>query len=139
MRFAGAKVLLVLEGQVLTYLRDDRQGLPWPGHWDLPGGGREGQETPEACVLRELCEEFGLVLPESRLTWRRAFPALLDPSLTGWFFAGSLLPQDPPAIRFGDEGQHWRLMPLQDWLLHPRGVPALQQRSRIAAEALGWL
>jgi 8-oxo-dGTP diphosphatase len=40
--FVGAKAALVCNGAVLTYLRDDHEGLPWPAHWDLPGGGREG-------------------------------------------------------------------------------------------------
>ena len=52
--FAGAKVALICGGDVLTYLRDDRPELPFPGCWDLPGGGREGEESAEACVLREL-------------------------------------------------------------------------------------
>ena len=35
-------------------------GIPWPAFWDLPGGGREGTESPVECVLRETHEEFGL-------------------------------------------------------------------------------
>ena len=139
MSFAGAKLILAHDGQVLTYQRDDLPHLPWPGHWDLPGGGREGEETPEACVLRELEEEFGLALPADRLIWRRAFPGLLDPSRTGWFFAGVLTGAEIAAIRFGSEGQGWRMMGLTEWLHHPQGVAALQARSRIAATDLGWL
>lgn len=139
MSFAGAKLILAHDGQVLTYQRDDHAHLPWPGHWDLPGGGREGEETPEACVLRELDEEFGLNLPSDRLIWRRAFPGLLDPAVPGWFFAGLLTGAEIAAIRFGSEGQGWRMMGLTEWLTHPRGVAALQARSRIAATDLGWL
>lgn len=137
--FVGAKILLVGRGHALTYLRDDRPGLPWAGLWDLPGGGREGDETPEACGLRELHEEFGLTLPESRLVWARAFPAIDHPGRPGWFFAGRLTGDEEAAIRFGDEGQHWRMMPLRDWLEHPRAVAPLQDRSRIALAELGWL
>ena len=136
--FVGAKLLLVHDGQALTYLRDDRPGLPWAGLWDLPGGGREGEETPEACVLRELEEEFGLAFPPARLLWRRAFGSLVDPARTGWFFAGRLDAADITAIRFGNEGQHWRMMALADWLDHPGGVRPLQDRSRIALAELGW-
>ena len=53
MTFVGCKLALIHGPLILTYLRDDRPGLPWAGLWDLSGGGREGQETPEACVLRE--------------------------------------------------------------------------------------
>ena len=27
------------------------------------------------------------------------------------------------AIRFGDEGQEWRMMPIAEYLAHPRAVP----------------
>lgn len=137
--FTGAKLLLMHQGQALTYLRDDKPGLGWAGHWDLPGGGREGDESPEDCVLRELDEEFGLCLPSRRLVWRQSHPAMHDPAQVGWFFAGRLLAGEIAAIRFGDEGQYWRMMPLKEWLSHPRAVAPLQFRSRAALAALGWL
>ena len=67
MSFVGSTLALIHDARILTYLSDDRPGLPLPAAWDLPGGGREGDETPQACVLRELHEEFGLTLPASRL------------------------------------------------------------------------
>lgn len=137
--FLGAKLALVAGGSILTYLRDDFAHIPWPGHWDLPGGGREGDETGEACVLRELAEEFGLLLTPDRLTWRRQMPAMLDASKASWFFAGALTADEIAAIRFGDEGQHWQMMPVAEFLAHPRGVAPLQARTRLALSALGWL
>ncbi len=130
--FVGAKAALFCNGRVLTYLRDDRPDLPFAGLWDLPGGGREGEETPAACLLREVEEEFALRLPESRLIWRGEFPSMLDPDRRSWFFAGDLLPEEPAAIRFGDEGQCWQMMPLQDWLSHGQAVPEMQRRTRLA-------
>ncbi|MDN5568889.1 MAG: NUDIX domain-containing protein, partial [Paracoccus sp. (in: a-proteobacteria)] len=65
--FNGTKLLLTSGPQMLVYLRDDRPDLPFPAHWDLPGGGREGNETPIACALRELDEEFSLLLPPEAL------------------------------------------------------------------------
>ena len=53
-RFHGAKLVLTCGDGLLLLLRDDIPTIQWPGHWDLPGGGREGDETPEACALREL-------------------------------------------------------------------------------------
>jgi hypothetical protein len=47
--FVGCKAALFCGDALLTYLRDDKPGLPWAAKWDLPGGGREGSETPEAC------------------------------------------------------------------------------------------
>lgn len=138
MRYSGAKLLLWSYGGILSYLRDDKPGLDWAGKWDLSGGGREGQESPEACVLRELEEEFGLRLGPDRLLWRRAFPAADAPGKTGWFFAGRITADEIAAIRLGDEGQVWRMMPVGDWPAHPDAIPALQARSAIALGELGW-
>lgn len=137
--FLGAKLALVAGGMILTYLRDDFAHIPWPGLWDLPGGGREGDETPEACALRELHEEFGLTLPEERLIWRREMPAMLDGTRASWFFVAVLHPSEIAAIRFGDEGQSWQMMAIGDFIAHPKGAPGLQDRTRLALQDLGWL
>jgi len=86
--FVGCKLVLVQGDHLLTYLRDDTPGLPWANMWDLPGGGREGDETPEACVLRELHEEFGLVFGPERLEWQRVWPSMIDATKMSVFFAG---------------------------------------------------
>lgn len=128
MDFVGAKAALFCGAALLTCQRDDRPGLPWPGLWDLPGGGREGDETPEACLLRELSEEFGLSLGPDRLIWRRVFPSMLDAARASVFFGGHLTPAEIAAIRFGDEGQGWSLMPISDYLARTDAVPEMQRR-----------
>lgn len=133
--FNGAKLALLCDDQILVYQRDDKPDIPWPGLWDLPGGGREDGETPARCALRELEEEFGLVLDETRLTWGRCYPPRQPGYLPSWLFAGQLDGAEIATIRFGDEGQHWRLMTLADFLAHPQGVPHLQQRLRDYLEA----
>lgn len=89
MDFVGCKAALLCGDALLTYLRDDKPGLPWPGHWDLPGGGREGAETPEDCLLRELHEEFGLILPPDRLVFRRVWPSMMDSARASVFLRGA--------------------------------------------------
>ena len=137
MDFVGAKAAFFCDGRLLTCLRDDRPGLPWAGQWDLPGGGREGAESPETCLLRELDEEFGLCLPPSRLVWRRVFPSILDYTRLSVFFGGWLSPSEIAAIRFGDEGQGWDLMPVADFLGHTSAVPEMQRRAGIVWAELG--
>ena len=133
--FVGAKAALFCGDAILTCLRDTHPGLPWPGMWDLPGGGREGEETPEACLLRELHEEFGLRLPVSRLTWRVVLPAMLNPARPSVFFAGTVTADEVASILFGNEGQGWALMPTAEFVTHPQAIPDLQHRVRLALSA----
>ncbi|WP_054006732.1 NUDIX hydrolase [Cypionkella psychrotolerans] len=132
MDFVGAKVALLCGDALLTYLRDDKPGLPWAAMWDLPGGGREGDETPDACLLRELHEEFGLVLPPDRLIWRKVWPSMMDATRLSVFFAGRISAAEIKAIRFGEEGQYWQMMAVADYLAHPRAIPELQHRVTVA-------
>ena len=120
--FNGAKLLLTHGDRLLTCLRDDRPDIPFPAHWDLPGGGREGQEAPVQCALRELDEEFGLHLSPQALTGR-AFPSHSAAGLMSWLFAGQISAAQIAAIRFGNEGQGWCMMPVADYLTHPRAIP----------------
>jgi 8-oxo-dGTP diphosphatase len=137
LEFVGAKAALFCGGQVLTYLRDSHPGLPWPGLWDLPGGGREGDETPEDCLLRELHEEFGLRLSHRRLIWRRVLPSVTSPSKASVFFGGWLSVKEVAGARFGDEGQEWCLMDVADFLAHPAAVPEMQRRTGLVWADLG--
>ncbi len=109
--FDGAKAAVFIGGRLLVYRRNTTPGLPWPGLWDFPGGAREGDETPEQTLLRELDEEFGLRPPPGAIRWRRRFPAS-RPDAAGpvWFFVLALPAGAEAAIVFGDEGQEWRLM-----------------------------
>lgn len=135
--FTGAKAALFCGDRVLTYLRDDKPGLRWPGLWDLPGGGREGTESPEDCLLRELCEEFGLRLSANRLIWRRKFPSMVEAGRKTVFFGGLLFLEEIAAIRFGDEGQSWGLMPVSGFLAHSNAVPEMQRRLGIVWGDIG--
>lgn len=120
--FGGTKLLLMRGDELLTHLRDDVDHIPYPGHWDLPGGGPEDGESPMECGLRELHEEYGLTLPPERLT-ARAFPSVSRPGLSSWLLTGTITEAEIAAIRFGDEGQEWRMMPVAGYLAHPRSVP----------------
>ena len=58
-----AAMLLNDRGEYLLHLRDNIPGISHPGTWSLIGGGREGDETLEETIARELREEAGLTIP----------------------------------------------------------------------------
>lgn len=134
--FVGAKAAFVCGDHLLTYLRDDHAGLPWAGWWDLPGGGREGAESAEDCLLREVEEEFGLRMRPERLLWRRVFPSFSVEGRLSVFFAGQITADEVAAIRFGDEGQRWEMMPVAGFMAHGRAIPEMQRRAGIALAGL---
>jgi 8-oxo-dGTP diphosphatase len=128
--FTGAKIALVHDGRVLTYLRDEHADIPFPAHWDLPGGGRENGESPEECALRELFEEFGLRLDPARIIWRRVYPSWSQPGSVSHFMGAKIEASEIAAIVFGDEGQRWEMMPVAAFLAHERAVPHFKARLR---------
>ena len=132
MPFEGAKIALLCEGCVLLLLRDDDPAIPDPGLWDLPGGGREGAESPVACVLRETREEVGLLLDPRMICWGRRFG--VGAAVT-WFFVGNVAPGQLAQVVLGDEGQDWALMPVEEFLNHPKAVPRFQERLRAYLES----
>jgi len=126
--FMGAKIALICGGRLVAYRRDDKPSIPWPGLWDLPGGGREGGETPSECALREVEEEFGLTIAPARIHWCRRYPSALVAGQASYFLAAGIGEAEIAAIRFGDEGLCWRMMDVAEFLAHPQAIGHLQQR-----------
>ena len=127
--FHGTKIALVCGSELLVYRRDQRSDIPFPGKWDLPGGGREGTETPEQCVLRELHEEFSIRLANDRLHYRRDY-LVPNRRAKSCFFGASVYPSETSSIEFGKEGQYWRLLDIEEYLCHKDGIPTLQAHLR---------
>ncbi|MEM6431142.1 MAG: NUDIX hydrolase [Deinococcota bacterium] len=126
--FRGCKLALIHNHNILVYKRDNRDDIPFPNMWDLPGGGREGDESPEACVLRELTEEFGISLSVNDLGYRQRYK-LNHLGGYAYFFAAQLRQQDIDNISFGDEGQYWQLMDISSYLAHPEVIA--QHKTRL--------
>lgn len=128
--FTGCKITLICEGQILTILRDDKETIPYPNMWDLPGGGREGNETPFECVAREVYEELNIQLSKEEVIWSRLYPSMLDENKKSVFLVGKLTQEQFESIIFGDEGQGYKLVSFEEFLTSDRVVPQLQERVR---------
>lgn len=124
-RFIGAKVTVFVGGRVVTVERDDKPTIPWPGYWDLPGGGREGAESPFDCMAREAMEEVNLTISKTDLLWARAYNRQSE---TRWFFVARIPEARAKTMRLGDEGQQIRLMTPNAYLSDQMAVPDFQKR-----------
>ena len=128
--FTGCKIALLCGDSVLTILRDDKPSIPWPNMWELPGGGREGDETPFECAAREVYEELGIHLNEDCLLWSEVYPSMLFEGRQSVFMVGQLSQEQFDNINFGDEGQAYKLMSIEEFLTSSQVVPQLQGRLR---------
>lgn len=128
--FTGCKIALICDGRILTILRDDKPTIPWPNLWELPGGGREGDESTFECVSREVYEELSIQLLKDDIVWSWIYPSMLDENKNSVFLVGKLTQEQFDSIVFGDEGQGYKLVRLEEFLASDRVVPQLQERVR---------
>ena len=130
MEFSGCKIALLRDDKLLTILRDDKVSIPYPNMWELPGGGREGEETPFECVQREVFEELGLKLEKADILWAKDYQGMLDPGTTSIFMVGTISQEECASIVFGDEGQAYQMMNVSQFLSDEKVIPQLQSRLR---------
>ena len=130
MDFTGSKIALTRGGKVLTILRDDKDDILCPNMWDLPGGGREGDESPFDCAPREVYEELGIHLTEECLLWSKVYSSVLFEGKQSVFMVGQLSQDQFDSIVFGDEGQAYQLMKVEEFLTSSQVIPQLQRRLR---------
>jgi 8-oxo-dGTP diphosphatase len=71
------------KNEVLLLLRDNKQGIPYPNMWDIPGGMVEENETPEQTIRREMEEEMEI----NDLGEIKLFKVFASKNLTDYIFS----------------------------------------------------
>lgn len=75
--FNGVKIALITQdNQVVVMLRDNKPGLRFAGMWDLPGGGREKDESPVECAQREVREELSIDITANSIRLQKLYPSM---------------------------------------------------------------
>jgi 8-oxo-dGTP diphosphatase len=128
--FTGAKIALLSEDSLIAYKRDMKPDIPFPGMWDLPGGGREGDETPVECAIREVQEEFGLLIGARSIVWTRHYPGRTPHAPVSYFLVANIDRDCFRSVEFGDEGEQWAIMTVDSFLGHPEVIRHLKHRLR---------
>lgn len=129
--FHGAKLVLTLGADLVVLRRDATPGLEFAGMLDLPGGARQGSETPRACALRETAEETGLSLQDDDISGAMARQ---DGRGVAWFFRVALPAERRADLRKGLEGQGLYLMAPETFVSSDEAIPHFRQ---VVARMLG--
>jgi len=70
---ASAALIVLPDGRYLLQHRDAKPGIFYPSHWGCFGGAKEGDETAEQTLARELREELNLTVEPGAITWFTEF------------------------------------------------------------------
>lgn len=125
--FHGAKGMIYIGEKVLVYRRDEKA----PQHKlkiDIPGGGREGNESAFETFVREVKEEFGLDITQEDICYARCYQSIMDPTKELYFLVAQLPAQAELNIVFGDEGVEYMLVTPEDFLNRPDGIVRQKER-----------
>lgn len=126
--FQGVKVALINNGKVLTILRDNIPNIPYPNMWDLAGGGRENEESPYETMRREVLEELNIDIPESNVVWVKHYESVTKPGKKSVFMVANISDHQIESIKFGEEGQGYKMVTFQEFLDNKDVIEQLKHR-----------
>ncbi len=126
--FIGVKIALLFKGKLLVIHRDNRPDVRFANMWDFAGGGREHDETPQQCIIREVHEELGIALSPATITWQKMYPSMHDKHLKAYFMVAELSAEQIEAVKFGNEGQGWKLISVDEFMNDPLVIEHLKGR-----------
>ena len=121
MRTGSAVILVDGRGRVLLQQRDDDVPPAGYGRWAIPGGGREGDETPIETARREFHEETGVRLERLRpvATFGRGEVPGMTQDLLHVFFADDPVDEAAIDVREGLAFRFWAREEIRGLKMNP--------------------
>ena len=125
--FYGSKGLIFFDDNILVYRRDDKT-KNYPFFIDLPGGGKEEDESPFETFQRETKEEFGIEIEKEEIIYAKQYMSVTDLSKESYFFVIKTKKKTEDII-FGNEGIEYFFLTLKDYLDLNDTIP--RQREKV--------
>lgn len=126
LRTVGASIALVTQTElgrcVLAVQRTDTPDIPYPGCWEVPGGGAEPGEPAVRCARREFFEETGIKVPEEALVWQSLRRTARGTMPQNAFFVAEMKFDTLPTLSLSNEAQAGCFMPIAAFCGHPQAV-----------------
>ena len=135
--------ILILDGNYLLQLRDNKSTISSPGQWSLFGGKIKSGETPQQTMKREIYEELSIQPAEYKYLWfTDHFSPFERTVIRDWFFTS-----DVTAVWSGHklrEGKAARAFPFEQlpkqdmpWVIYQTLERFHQQQENTKAKAVG--
>jgi|GEM_PF-1390459 len=141
LRLMGASLAVLVPDRkqglsLATIQRDPNPDIPFPGYWELPGGGveqhdytRAGKLGPEVrCARREAFEEVRILVSEADVIWHARYPSIADRTAYNAFVVANGTPDALGSMQLGNEGRRCAFMPVEEFLQRDDVLAPHQQR-----------
>ncbi len=90
-KIQSAHAVLIVDGNYILQLRDNKPTIAVPGQWSLFGGKIEVGETPLQAIKREVYEELSIEPAEYSYLWCTDHHAPFEKTvIRTWFFASDV-------------------------------------------------
>lgn len=126
--FHGVKGLIRVADKIIVVRRDTKT-MKYQLQLDLPGGGREGNESPFETLKREIRETLGINLGPDDIAFSVRYDNPSGHAQDTFFLVTKELTLDPHKINFGEKGLMYSFMTMHEFIKRPDAVE--KQKGRI--------
>lgn len=125
--FHGVKGLVFIGEKFIVYRRDNNT-KSFPFYIDLPGGGKENNESAFETFKRETKEEFGIDISKDNIVYAKQYISAMDNTKESYFIVVKTDNTKQKDIIFGDEGIEYFLLTPEDYLKLNDSIPRQKEK-----------